>query len=184
MTSMVSCSIGSNKRFFENCIFATSIQLSLMETIYRNNIKLMSSKSNESNNSANNKLAAAKEEKDISMVILHALKAVRVIDESLFSRENRTYPPSLATSQGEMYHGTKADLMHCLPKLIGTQPNALDSPTGIIIDLSFLIQMLIPGASVAIREYIHGVIKPYVKSHLFEYFGVNLLVDLYFLKSL
>ena len=98
MTSMVSCSIDSNKRFFENRIFATIIQLSLMETIYRNNIKLMSSKSNESNNSANNKLPAAKEEKDISMVILHALKAGRVIDESLFSRENRTYPPSLATS--------------------------------------------------------------------------------------
>ena len=144
----------------------------------------MSSKSNESNNSANNKLPAAKEEKDISMVILHALKAGRVIDESLFSRENRTYPPSLATSQGEMYHGTKADLMHCLPKLIDPQPNAPDSPTGIIIDLSFLIQMLKPGASVAISDYINGVIKQYVKSLIFEYFWVNLLVDLYFLKSL
>ena len=74
------------------------------------------------------------------MVILHALKAGRVIDESLFSSKNRTYPHSLATSQGEMYHGTKADLMHCLPKLIDTQPNPPDSPTGIIIDLSFLIQ--------------------------------------------
>ena len=104
------------KGFFEKCIFATGNQLPLMETIHRNNIKLMSSKSNESNYSANRKLAAAKEEKDISMVILHALKAGRVIDESLFSRENRTYPPSLTTSQGEMYHGTKADLMHCLLK--------------------------------------------------------------------
>ena len=83
-----------------------------------------------------------------------------------------------------MYHGTKADLMHCLPKLIDPQPNAPDSPTGIIIDLSFLIQMLKPGASVAISDYIHGVIKSYFKSFLFEYFGVNLLVDLYFLKSL
>ena len=129
MTSMVSCSIDSNKRFFENRIFATIIQLSLMETIYRNNIKLMSSKSNESNNSANNKLPAAKEEKDISMVILHALKAGRVIDESLFSRENRTYPPSFATPQGEMYHGTKADLIHYLPKLIDPQPYTPDSPT-------------------------------------------------------
>ena len=119
-----------------------------------------------SNNSANNKLAEAKEEKDISMVILHALKAVRVIDESLFSRENRTYPPSLVKSQGEMYHGTKADLMHCLPKHIDTQPNAPDSPTGIIIDLSFLIQMLIPGASVAIREYIHVVIN-HMSNHIF-----------------
>ena len=144
----------------------------------------MSSKSNESNNSANNKLPAAKEEKDISMVILHALKAGRVIDESLFSRENRTYPPSLATSQGEMYHGTKADLIHCLPKLIDPQPNALDSPTGIIIDLSFLIQMLKPGASLTINDYIHGVIKPYVKSLLLQYIRVDLLADAYFLRSL
>ena len=83
-----------------------------------------------------------------------------------------------------MYHETKTDLLHCLPKLIDPQPNAPDSPTGIIIDLSFLIQMLKPGASVAISDYIHGVIKQYVKSLIFKYFGVNLLVDSYFLKSL
>ena len=118
------------------------------------------------------------------MVILHALKAGRVIDKSLFSRENRTYPPSLTTSQGEMYHGTKADLMHCLLKLIDTQPDAPDSPTRIIIDLSFLIQMLKPGASVTISDYIHGVIKAYVKSLLLQYIRVDLLVDVYIPKSL
>ena len=138
----------------------------------------MSSKSNESNNSANHKIAAAKEEKDISMVILHALKAGRVMYEPLFSRENRTYPPSLTTSQGEMYHGTKADLMHCLLKLIDTQPYAPDSPKGIIIDLSFLIQMLKFGSSVTVSEYIHGMIEPYVKSLHLQYSRVDLLANL------
>ena len=83
-----------------------------------------------------------------------------------------------------MYHGTKADLMHYLFKLIDTQPNAPDSPTGIIIDLSFLIQMLKPGASVTISDYIHGVIKTYVKSLLLQYIRVDLLVDVYIPKSL
>ena len=83
-----------------------------------------------------------------------------------------------------MYHGTKADLMHCLPKLIDPQPNAPDSPTGIIIDLSFLIQMLKPGASLTINDYIHGVIKPYVTSLLLQYIRVDLLADAYFLRSL
>ena len=83
-----------------------------------------------------------------------------------------------------MYHGTKAGHMHCLLKLIDTQPNAPDSPTGIIIDLSFLIQMLKPGASVTISDYIHGVIKTYVKSLLLQYIRVDLLADAYFLRSL
>ena len=83
-----------------------------------------------------------------------------------------------------MDHGTKVDFMHCLLKLIDTQPNAPDSPTGIIIDLSFLIQILKPGASVTISDYIHGVIKRYVKSLFLQYIRVDLLVDAYFLKSL
>ena len=98
------------------------------------------------------------------MVILHALKAGRVMYEPLFSRENCTYPPSLTTSQGEMYHGTKANPMHCVLKLIDTHPYASGSSKGIIIDLSFLIQMLKFGSSVTVSEYIHGRIEPYVKS--------------------
>ena len=69
------------------------------------------------------------------------------------------HTPLLSLHQGEMYHGTKADHMYCIPKLIDTQPNVPDSPTGIIIDVSFLIQMLELGASVAISDYINGVIK-------------------------
>ena len=118
------------------------------------------------------------------MVTLHALKAGRIIDESLLSRENRTYPPSLTTSQSEMYHGTKADLMHCLFKLTDTHPYASDSPKGIIIDLSFLIQMLKFGSSVTVSEYIHGMIEPYVKSLHLQYSRVDLLVDVYLQKSL
>ena len=44
--------------------------------------------------------------------------------------------------------------------------------------------MLKPGASVTISDYIHGVIKTYVKSLLLQYIRVDLLVDVYIPKSL
>ena len=44
--------------------------------------------------------------------------------------------------------------------------------------------MLKPGASLTTSDYIHGVIKPYVKLLLFQNNRVDLLVNVYFVKSL
>ena len=125
--------------------------------------------------------------RNIFMISTHTKwepKLIKLKEGSLFSRENCTYPPPLTTSQREMYHGTKAGHIHWLLKLIDTQLNAPDSPTAITIDLSFLIQILNPWASLTINDYIHVVIKPYVNSLLLQYIRVDLLADAYFLRSL
>ena len=85
-------------------------QLPFMATIHRN-ILIMSSKHTDSKDPYESKLATAKEEINQSILILHALKAGRKINELLFSRDSSSHLPSLTTPTGNMYHGTKADLI-------------------------------------------------------------------------
>ena len=55
----------------------------------------------------------------------------RVIDDSLFTKENSSSPPSLITETGEIFHGIKSDLMHCLLEyvdILRERPVSPDSP--------------------------------------------------------
>ena len=137
-----------------------------------------------SSSSTNLKVTTVKEERDISMVIIHALQAGRVIDYPLFSRENSGNPPALATGNGEMFHGTKSDLMHCLLDYVTTQTERPVAPTGIIIDASFLIQTLKPGTAKTVGEYIDNVIISYLRAQLLIYKRVDIVFDVYLKKSL
>ena len=53
-----------------------------------------------------------------------------------------------------------------------------------MIDASILIQLLKPGTSATIREFIHGVIIPYLKGLLHIHKRVDIIFDVYLLKSL
>ena len=92
-------------------------------------------------------------------------------------------PPSLISTVG-MFHGPKSDLMHCLLEFVDTQKERPNSLTGIVIDASFLIQLLKLGTSASIGEFIHGVIIPYLKGLLLIYKRVDIIFDVYLLKSL
>ena len=74
--------------------------------------------------------------------------------------------------------------MHCLLEMVDTQKECTNSPTGIVIDASFLIQLLKLGTSASIGEFIHGVIIPYLKGLLLIYKRVDIIFDVYLLKSL
>ena len=136
-----------------------------------------------SSSSTNLKVTTVKEERDISMVIIHALQAGRVIDYPLFSGENSGNPPALATGNGEMFHGTKSDLMHCLLDYVTTQTERPVAPTGIIIDASF-IQTLKPGTAKTVGEYIDNVIISYLRAQLLIYKRVDIVFDVYLKQSL
>ena len=110
-----------------------------MATIHRSNVPIMSSKLKAASSKC--KPIIEKEDKDISIVLLHALKSERLINEDLFFSKNCNFPPSL-TSAGEMFHRPKLDLMHCLLEFVDTQKERPNSPTEIVIDTSFLIQLL------------------------------------------
>ena len=71
-------------------------QLPLMATIHRSNVPIMSSKL-KATTSSEYKPFIEKEDKDISIVLLHALKSGRLINEDLFSRENCGFLPLLTT---------------------------------------------------------------------------------------
>ena len=144
----------------------------------------MASKRKSSKDPHETKLATAKEEKDQSILILHAFKDGKKIDELLFSRESSNHPPSLTTPTGDMFHGTYADLMHCILEHVQIQKKAPDSQTEIVVDLSFLMQSFKPGTSTTIGEFIHVIIITYVRAHLQKYKIVDLVCDVYLGKSL
>ena len=144
----------------------------------------MASKRKSSKDPHESKLATAKEEKDQSILILHALKDGKKIDELLFSRESSNHPPSLTTPTGDLFHGTNADLMHCILGYVQIQKKAPDSQTEIVVDLSFLMQSFKLGTSTTIGEFIHVIIITYVRAHLQKYKIVDLVCDVYLGKSL
>ena len=111
-------------------------------------------------------------------------KMVKKIDELLVSRESSNHPPSLTTPTGDMFHGTNADLMHCILEHVQIQKKAPDSQTEIVVDLSFLMQSFKPGTSTTIGEFIHVIIITYVRAHLQKYKIVDLVCDVYLGKSL
>ena len=68
-------------------------QLPFMATIHRSNVPIMSSKLKATSSEC--KPIIEKEDKDISIVLLHALKSGWLINKDLFSRENCSFPPRL-----------------------------------------------------------------------------------------
>ena len=131
------------------------------------------------------KMATAKEERNLTMTIMHALEDGRKIDNELFSRENSGCPPSISLPNGEMFHGTKSDLLPCLLQLVDTQRIAPQEPKALVIDASFLVQSLKPKVPcMTVEEYVNETIVPYVKNQLPAYERVDLVFDVYLDKSL
>lgn len=64
----------------------------------------------------------------------------------LISQKTSEYPSSL-TKNGRMYHGTKSEILQCLPK--PPQSNQLSS-TALVLDGAAVIQMKRPGTSITL----------------------------------
>ena len=64
--------------------------------------------------------------------------------EEFFRHENQAYPPALSDC-GNLYLGTKSDLLICLKNLSKTQSEApVASSYSVILDGAFIVQMLKP----------------------------------------
>ena len=86
--------------------FAIPVNGRAMSTIHISNISILPMVTNQI------------KKQRISIVLLHSLKSGKQIDEDIFFRENSSCPPSLATSSRDMFHDSKADLIHCLLEFV------------------------------------------------------------------
>ena len=144
-------------------------------TIPRNNLPLMSHK--ESSKSKSD-VAVVKEERGKVLHILNAALSGRNIDESVFSHEISSTPPSL-TRRGEMFHGTKADIVPCIEAGLPPSPQSWPPIDAIVMDGPAIIHMVRPGLSATIEEYITQRFQPYVVQHLDSVWRVDLVWDVY-----
>ena len=94
---------------------------------------------------------------------------------SLFSHESSEYPPSL-TKNGGMYHGTKSEILECLPK---PRHSNQWSTTAIVLDGAVIVQMKRPVNSVTFDDYASKIFLPYVLSWFEKHQRVDIVWDVY-----
>ena len=102
--------------------------------------------------------------------------------DAFFSHENQATPPSLSIG-GEIWLGTKADLLECL------EVEKFQVANAPIVDVKLLdgaavVQMLNPGAVKTFQEYADTVFLPYVFQQLSTAKRVDIVWDEYILHSL
>jgi hypothetical protein len=109
--------------------------------------------------------------------LLLAVHSSRPLDESAFSHESSSHPPSL-TRKGAMYHGHKSEILDCL---IASQSvdSAKPLTTAAILDGAVLVHMLRPTTCATIREYFDNVFAPHILGWLKNNQRVDVVWDVY-----
>jgi hypothetical protein len=85
--------------------------------------------------------------------------------DEFFRHENQSCPPSLSQN-GQLRHGTKSDLLHCLTDV--STIAASDTPVvdALLLDGAVIVNILKPGASSTFKEYADKVFLPYLSRQL------------------
>ena len=82
------------------------------------------------------------------------------------------------TQKGEMFHGTKANIVDCLEEEIHQSVSKPRVDT-LVLDGPAILHMVRPGLSVTIEEYITTKLHPYILSQLNTVHRVDLVWDVY-----
>ena len=124
-------------------------------------------------------LKKIKEERQLSNTINKAILAGRNVEE-IFAYESSEYPPSLA-KHGEMYHGTKSEIIDCLPV-----PSSFSQvlTTAVVLDGAVIVQMKRPNTCITFDDYAEKVFLPYVLSWFDTHLRVDVVWDVYKKDSL
>lgn len=120
-----------------------------------------------------------KEEQQVTTRIHKAIQAGRDVSE-VFAHESSNYPPSI-TKNGEMYHGTKSEIVSCLPVPVHSGQRLT---TAVVLDGAVVVQMKRPGTSVTFEEYTNNIFLPYVLSWFETHIRVDVVWDVYKKDSL
>ena len=113
--------------------------------------------------------------------ILLAAHSGRNINESVFSHESSTYPPSL-TRNGYMHSGLKSEILSCI--VPENFDNLSPETTAAVLDGAVLVQMLRPINVVTIGDYFKEVFLPYILTWFERNNRVDIVWDVYTKTSL
>ena len=103
--------------------------------------------------------------------------------EEFFRHENQAFPPALSDG-GNLYLGSKSDLLICLEDLCDTETEAPMATTGVIVDGAAIVQMLKPAAAKNFAEYVSEIFIPYITSQMRNASRLDIVWDRYIEDSL
>lgn len=144
-------------------------------TISKNKLPLMSHKEKVQHKPDS---AFAKDDRAKTLQILTSSLSGRDIDADLFSHELSCTPPSLSR-KGEMFHGTKADIVQCLEDELPPNPSSHPQVDALVLDGAAILHIVRPGLCVTFEDYITTKFHPYILSKLDTVHRVDLVWDDY-----
>ena len=115
--------------------------------------------------------------------LLLAANSGRKIDKDVFAHESSANPPSLCR-KGQMFHGTKADILPLLEAESPSGPSSRPATDAAVLDGPAIVQLIKPGNSVTIGEYIHAKLLPYLLGWLHNLSRLDIIWDIYKQNSL
>ena len=116
--------------------------------IHKNRLKLLDPCPKLDGNKS--EVATLKEERSKVIQLLLAANSGREINKDVFSHESSPNPPALSR-KGQMFHGTKADILPLLEAEAPHGPSTCPPVDAAVLDGPAIVQLIKPGSSVTLR---------------------------------
>ena len=153
--------------------------------IHRNKLKLFRSTTRAAAGKGKQQVASLKMDVDLFSRLYIGCQTRDGNLGEFFRHENQACPPALSDG-GNLYLGTKSDLLTCLTQFSGVDSVTTVCPVTsiVILDGAAIIQMLKPVAVKTFEEYTSQIFVPYIMSQFQKALRVDLVWDRYIEGSL
>ena len=161
--------------FIKECLVERS--KSIDDVIHRNKLKLFLNQAKTKTSKNKQQLTSLKSDVGLFSQLYIGCQTRDYNLEEFFRHENQAYPPALSDC-GNLYLGTKSDLLMCLEDLSEAQTVA-PVTSSVILDGAAIVQMLKPAAVKNFAEYASQIFIPYIFSQFENASRVDLVWDRY-----
>ena len=162
--------------FIKECLVDKS--KSIHDVIHRNKLKLFKNMAKTNVSKGKKQLTSLKSDVGLFSRLYIGCQTRDGNLEEFFRHENQAYPPALSDC-GNLYLGTKSDLLVCLEDLSETQSEVPVVST-VVLDGGVIVQMLKPATAVkCFAEYASQIFIPYILSQFQNASCVDLVWDRY-----
>ena len=166
--------------FVKECLVDRS--KSIDDVIHRNKLKLFKNMATTNTSKGKKQLTSLKSDVGLFSRLYIGCQTRDGNLEEFFRHENQAYPPALSDC-GNLYLGTKSDLLVCLEDPSDIQSEA-PVASSVVLDGGVLVQILKPASVKNFIEYASQIFIPYILSQFQNASRVDLVWDSYLEDSL
>ncbi|QQP38995.1 uncharacterized protein LOC103506659 [Caligus rogercresseyi] len=166
--------------FTRECLLDTTKAVD--DPIPRNKLKVFSTSTPRSKSKGQQQLISVKNDHDFFARMYIGCQTRDGNLEDFFRHENQACPPALSDG-GNLFTGTKSDLITCLEEISDAKTET-HVTTCVVLDGAAIVQMLKPAASKTFEEYAHQMFFPYISTKMQTVSRLDLIWDTYLADSL